>query len=88
MSHHTALLPDRQDTTEELEDRGLVERVELALRATGYAPLRAVGVTARGRQITLEGRVPSYYLKQVAQAAVLAVLADQRVCNNLDVKRS
>jgi osmotically-inducible protein OsmY len=54
-------------------DSGLAERVERALRATGYSPVHAVEVSVRGRLVILRGRVPSYYMKQLAQAAVLDV---------------
>src|SRR5262249_37088822 len=71
--------------TQSPEDLRLAERVRFALRATGYGPLRGAEVTVRARLVTLGGRVPSYYLKQVAQATVLAVPGVHQVCNNLDV---
>jgi osmotically-inducible protein OsmY len=70
-----------------LEDLGLAERVERALRATGYGSLRGIMVTVRARDVTLGGRVPSYYLKQVAQTTALTVAGAQSVRNDLDVAR-
>jgi osmotically-inducible protein OsmY len=70
-----------------LEDLRLAERVERALRATGYGPLRAVEVTVRARAVLLGGRVPSYFLKQVAQVAALAVPGAHQVRNGLEVVR-
>jgi osmotically-inducible protein OsmY len=67
------------------EDFFLAERVEHALRATGYRALRVVDVTVHARLIILDGRVPSYYLKQVAQATALAVPGARHVHNDLDV---
>jgi osmotically-inducible protein OsmY len=70
-----------------LEDLDLAESVERALRATGQGALRGVAVTAHGRLVMLSGRVPTYYLKQVAQATVLAVPGVHQVRNDLDVNR-
>jgi osmotically-inducible protein OsmY len=69
------------------EDCRLAERVERALRATGYGALRGIKVTVHARYIILGGRVPSYYLKQVAQATALAVPGARHVRNDLDVDR-
>jgi len=55
------------------------------LRATGYLPLRDLEIFAAEGFVTLRGRVPSYYLKQVAQAAVLALPGVDAVRNELDV---
>jgi osmotically-inducible protein OsmY len=70
-----------------LEDLHLAERVERALSATGYAPLRGIAVTVQGRMVMLTGRVPSYYLKQLAQATALAVPGAKQVRNDLEVGR-
>jgi osmotically-inducible protein OsmY len=67
------------------EDFCLAERVERALCATGYGPLREVEVTVHARLVILGGRVPSYYLKQVAQAAALTVPGARHLRNDLDV---
>ena len=63
----------------------LDERVERALRATGYLALRALEITSRDRRVVLKGRVPSYHLKRVAQAVALAVPGVRQVRNDLDV---
>jgi hypothetical protein len=89
------ILPARERTGEETalllrpspEDLCLAERVERALRATGYGPLRGVRVAALARLVILGGRVPSYYLKQVAQATALAVPGAHQIRNDLDVGR-
>ena len=59
-------------TTEILEDIRLAERIERALHATGYGVLRDIEVFVNARIVQLVGRVPSYYLKQVAQVTALA----------------
>ena len=68
--------------TQSLEDRRLVER---ALRATGYGSLRAVVVSVSAQVVILLGRVPSYYLKQIAQASALTVPGAHQIHNGLDV---
>jgi osmotically-inducible protein OsmY len=69
------------------EDCCLAERVQRALRGTGYGPLRGVEVTVRAGLVILGGRVPNYYLKQLAQATALSVPGARRVRNDLDVGR-
>jgi len=68
-------------------DLRLAARVERALCGTGYGPLRGLEVTVRARLVILAGRVPSYHLKQVAQATALAVPGAGQVQNDLDVGR-
>jgi osmotically-inducible protein OsmY len=72
-------------TRQRQEDLYLAERVERALRATGYGPLRGIEVTVHARLVILGGRVPSYYLKQVAQTTALAVRGARHVRNDLEV---
>jgi osmotically-inducible protein OsmY len=69
------------------EDLALAERVACALRATGYKQLRDIEVTVQGRLVILAGRVPTYYLKQVAQTRAMAVPGAQQVRNDLEVGR-
>jgi osmotically-inducible protein OsmY len=67
------------------EDIRLSEHVAHALRETGYPALREVKIAVRRRMIRLNGRVPSYYLKQVAQTTALAVPGIQCIDNDLEV---
>ncbi len=68
-----------------LEDLRMAEGVERAFRATGHRPLRAVQVSVCGRVVILQGRVPSDYLKQAAQAAALGVPGVEELHNDLEV---
>jgi osmotically-inducible protein OsmY len=74
--------------TQSLEDLRLAERIERALRATGYGALRAVEVSVKTRVVILLGQVPSYYLKQIAQATAQAVPGAHQIHNGLDVGSS
>lgn len=60
-------------------------QVDEALRATGHLPLRYLEFTEDGGVVTLRGRLPSYYLKQIAQTVVLAIPGVDGVCDELDV---
>lgn len=70
---------------ESLDDLRLAEHVERALRASGYAALHGIRITVHAGFATLAGQVPSYYLKQVAQTAALAVPGIVRIQNGLEV---
>lgn len=74
-------------STQSLEDLHLAQRVQAALRATGYGPLRDIEVTVHARRVTLAGRVVSYHLKQVAQETTLAVPGVLQLRNDLAVGR-
>lgn len=66
-------------------DGVLAEHVRRALRAAGYGPLRGIDVCVRAGVVRLSGCVPSYHLKQVAQAAAAAVPGVSYVCNDVEV---
>jgi osmotically-inducible protein OsmY len=68
-----------------VEDLRLADRVERVLRASGYEPLRAVAVSVIDRVVVLQGQVPSYFLKQIAQATALAIPGAHQIHNCLDV---
>jgi osmotically-inducible protein OsmY len=74
--------------TQARQDFDLAEQVERALRATGYGFLRGIAVTVNAHLVILEGRVPTYHLKQIAQEAALSVPGARDLCNNLEVTPS
>lgn len=63
----------------------LKQQVVEALCARGYRSMRDIDVVVSGGTVILRGRVPSYYVKQVAQAAVRSVRGVYELCNELDV---
>lgn len=71
--------------SQSLEDLHLTERVDHALRATGYGALRTIDVSVNARIVHLVGRVPSYYLKQIALSTALATPGVHRIHDDLDV---
>ena len=69
-----------------MEDLALAERIERRLRATGYGALREIEVTIHDGNVILGGRVPSYYLKLIAQAIARSVIRGRyRLRNDLGV---
>ena len=57
-----------------------------SLQESGYAALCFVGCQAHGDRIVLNGSVPNYHLKQLAQAIVQRVSGVRRVDNRLAVR--
>lgn len=55
------------------KEHEMTHLVRLALEDCGHPQLRGVHVRARQGHVTLEGCVPSYYGKQLAQAISLNV---------------
>lgn len=63
----------------------VTKQIEQALQATGYRTFRNLHVRVAGGRAILRGRVPSYYLKQKAQAVTLTVCGVDEVQNELEV---
>ncbi|MDB5349075.1 MAG: putative periplasmic or secreted lipoprotein [Planctomycetota bacterium] len=55
------------------------------LRRCGYSALRDISCDVHGQSVRLAGRLPSYYLKQVAQAVVAEIEGVRRVINLIEV---
>jgi osmotically-inducible protein OsmY len=75
------ILPSRGSSRR--ADVGL--EAEYRLRRSGYLTLRDVSCDASAHGLQLRGRLPSYYLKQVAQAVVAEVEGVNRVINLIEV---
>lgn len=63
----------------------IAEDVIMALRNTGYAQLPELEIRVDGHDVFLKGRLPSYYLKQKAHYAVLAVPGVHTIVDEIDV---
>lgn len=59
----------------------------LALETSPIPALRKLTVQESPNAVVIAGRLPSYYLKQLAQEAVKPVLAGRRLLNNIQVVR-
>lgn len=63
----------------------LRETVLRTIAAKGYSELRTVEVVVTNGSVVLRGTVTSFYLKQVAQAAVCIVPGVKELCNEIEV---
>jgi len=77
--------PSPSTTSPSIDDDGLRDVVERHLQMSNYRPVRAVGCSVVDGVVTLFGMLPSFYLKQVAQAIVYRVEAVIRVENHCGV---
>jgi hypothetical protein len=62
-----------------------VDAVVAVLRSSPYPPLRSIACSKRDGVLVLQGSVPSYYLKQVAQSLALGVNGSWPVQNEIEV---
>jgi len=69
----------------ESKDTELVRNIEWALAASGYMQLRAVEVKVHEALVTLKGRVPTYYLKQMAQSVAMQHEGVEMLQNDIEV---
>jgi osmotically-inducible protein OsmY len=66
-------------------DRALQSRIQSALEASGYDQLRNLGVLVDAGEVILRGRLPSYYLTQLALTKAMRVEGVARVRNEIQV---
>lgn len=66
-------------------DQHILEQVNKALHRSGYDQLRSVRTYCHHGRIVLQGKIPTHYLKQVAQELVHSVCDVQDVDNDLHV---
>src|SRR5262245_45319813 len=78
-------LPQIAHGCELVASPALADEVRSARAKSGYTWLRRVVVTTSGGSVVLRGTVPSYYFKQLAQIAVMAVPGVGEVRNDLAV---
>jgi osmotically-inducible protein OsmY len=64
---------------------GIGESARSRLQVSPYFAIRDIGCVYRDGVLTLQGRVPSYYLKQVALAIVADVAGVTTVLNTIEV---
>lgn len=75
----------RTEINEMLAHTPLIGRIAESLRESGYPELQNLEVSHAYERILLQGRVQTYFLKQVAQALVLSVPGVTAVENQVDV---
>ncbi|NQV23488.1 MAG: BON domain-containing protein [Rhodopirellula sp.] len=72
-------------TCQAVFDRKLQERVQRSLGTTSYRMLSGLQIQVMDGHVRLLGHVPSYYMKQLAQTAVMKVEGIGRLHNDLRV---
>lgn len=90
MAAFIGCMPERDVSSPQGELPGLSIDQEVAcrLRRSGYLALRDVSCDVRGGMLSLHGRLPTHYLKQVAQAIAVEVEGVTSVVNRIDVVAS
>jgi osmotically-inducible protein OsmY len=78
MSHSVALLEGPR-----LSQLG--DRVRRRLNQSSYHAVRQVKVEERQGVLTLSGRMPTFFLKQMAQTAAASVEGVHRIINRIEV---
>jgi osmotically-inducible protein OsmY len=86
-SNLRAIVPAATNVPGETEasDQRLLKAIRQALQRTGQPALRELGVTVGQGRARLTGRVPSYYLKQLAQHITLQLEGVVGIHNELNV---
>lgn len=69
----------------ESSDQQTVTLVHHALHSTGYPQLTQLQVYFEHGRVTLQGRLATYFLKQVAQTAAISVAAVREIDNDIRV---
>lgn len=77
----------RNDETQSgCSDRMIESKARSALEVSGYRTLRHIACDVQHNVLTLTGCVPSYHMKQLAQATLRSILpCGYRICNRLEV---
>ena len=69
-----------------VEDRQIHAAATAALAKSQYAPLRNLDCQVAEGVVQISGTVSSFYLKQLAQAAVLHIYPEAHIQNLVEVK--
>lgn len=85
MIQRGTLVADGSDWLGAADDQHMARQAAQCLSGSAYAPVRCVRCSVKAGVLTLSGRVPSFYLKQVAQSLVLKLGQFEGVINHLDV---
>lgn len=85
MSLCISIVPDQPLTVEVSRGSSLFERVRRRLTQSPYHAVRRVNIEERHGVLTLSGRLPNYYQKQMAQTTVAKVEGVTKIVNRIDV---
>lgn len=80
-----SMTPYWADSNADASHYQLEDNLHHAFRTAGYAPLRHIGITGYDGCVELRGRVPTYFLNQLAQSLAASFPGVQRVVNYIEV---
>jgi len=86
-THQTAAVPHSRNCLDGLLPQ-VAQALEGLLRRSPYFELRSVSCECHEGVLTLQGRVPSYYLKQLAQSLLSEVPGVVQIDNRVEVVAS
>lgn len=66
----------------------IISQADHALKNSSYPALRRLSVEGEENTLVIWGKVPSYFLKQLAQETVFPIRGPLRLINRVDVERS
>ena len=72
-------------TKPQSEDAKLSRTIARSLATSGYVSLCSVNVSVHEGFVTLEGHLPTYYLKQIAQSIVMQHQYAGFLRNNIEI---
>lgn len=72
-----------QDPAE--EDRALLQRVQRCLDQCGYASLRSLEISVERGVVLIQGRVPTFYLRQIAIGCIMRAACASQVVDRIEV---
>jgi osmotically-inducible protein OsmY len=66
-------------------DRDLLKRITNFLNQKGYVPLRSLEITVERGLVLVRGRVPTFYMRQIAIECIKRVAGVTQVVDLIDV---
>jgi osmotically-inducible protein OsmY len=78
-------VPYRSSATDDNTDQQLECDLCQAFQTVGYAQLRHIDINCHDGNVTLQGNVPTYFLKQLAQSLALSRTNVTSVDNRIEV---
>lgn len=73
-------LPDSAEA-----DRDLLQRVKFLLHQRGYATHRSLEISAERSVVVVQGRLPTFYLRQIAVECIKRVTGVTQVIDRIEV---
>ena len=80
---------NRREETKQIQEHialnELAGRIRRSVARKTFSSVQSLKVSTEHDRVTLNGLCESYYIKQLAQQAVLDMTSDEEIVNNIDV---